>query len=51
MVWDANLVLADTTADWDKSSLDSYGTPTSTTRNAGGFVVIDLKALGGTAVK
>ncbi len=49
MPFDANLVLADTTLDWDKTNLDAYGVPTSLTRNAGGFVVIDLKELGGTS--
>jgi len=47
MVFDANLVLADATADWTYANLvtNDYGTPTSTTRNAGGFVVVDLLAL------
>jgi hypothetical protein len=46
MVFDANLVLADDTADWTYANLVSsgYGTPTSTTKNAGGFAVIDLGA-------
>ena len=44
MPFDANLVLADLTLDWDKTNIDAYGTPTSTTRNAGGFAVIDLGA-------
>lgn len=53
MPFDANLVLADTTADWTYANLvtSDYGTPTSTTRNAGGFVVVDLLAFGGTAAK
>jgi len=51
MPFDANLVLADTTADWTYANLDSYGSPTSTTRNDGGFVVIDTLALGGLAAK
>ena len=51
MTWDANLVLADTTLDWNKTNTDSYGTPNSTTRNDGGFIVLDLGAFGGTAVK
>ncbi len=53
MPFDANLVLADTTLDWTYDSLNTnnYGTPTSTTRNDGGFVVIDLKAFSGTGVK
>ena len=44
MPFDANLVLADTTADWTFANLvtSNYGTPTSLTRNAGGFVVVDL---------
>jgi len=44
MPFDANLVLADDTADWTYANLvtSDYGTPTSTTRNAGGFAVIDL---------
>jgi len=43
---DANLVLADNTADWSYANLvtSNYGTPTSTTRNSGGFAVIDLLA-------
>ena len=46
MPFDANLVLADTTADWTFANLvtSNYGTPTSKTRNAGGFVVVDLLA-------
>jgi len=54
MPFDANLVLADTTADWTYANLvtpNTYGTPTSTTKNAGGFVVIDTLALGGLAAK
>ncbi len=52
MPFDANLVLADTTADWTFANLvtNNYGTPTSvSTRNAGGFVVIDLLAISTTA--
>ena len=45
MPFDANLVLADTTLDWDKTNVDAYGEPTSTSKNAGGFVVIDLLAI------
>ena len=47
MPFDANLVLADVTADWTYANLvtNNYGTPTSTTKNAGGFVVVDLLAL------
>ena len=50
MVFDANLVLADTTADWTFANLvtSNYGTPTSLTRNAGGFVVIDMLAISST---
>jgi hypothetical protein len=53
MPFDANLVLADTTADWTYANLvtSNYGTPTSKTRNAGGFAVIDLLAIKGTAAK
>ena len=48
MPFDANLVLADDTADWTYANLvtSNYGTPTSATRNAGGFAVIDLGAAG-----
>ena len=53
MPFDANLVLADNTADWTFANLvtQDYGTPTSTTRNAGGFVVVDILALSTTAAK
>ena len=53
MAFDANLVLCDGSADWTYANLVSanYGTPTSTTRNAGGFVVLDLLALGGTGAQ
>jgi hypothetical protein len=46
MPFDANLVLCDGSADWSYANLVSsdYGTPTSTTRNDGGFAVIDLGA-------
>lgn len=47
MPFDANLVLAAAntgTYDWTIANL-AYGTPTSTTINTGGFVVIDLKAI------
>lgn len=49
MPFDANIVLADDDADWTYANLVSsdYGTPTSTTRNSGGFAVIDL---GGTNI-
>uniref|UniRef100_A0A6M3KL06 Uncharacterized protein n=1 Tax=viral metagenome TaxID=1070528 RepID=A0A6M3KL06_9ZZZZ len=46
MPFDAKLVLADSTADWTYANLVSYGTPTSLTRNAGGFVVLDLRKTG-----
>ncbi len=44
MPFDANLVLADTTADWTYANLvtSDYGTPVLTSRNAGGFAIIDL---------
>ncbi len=44
MPFDANLVLANDDGDWTYANLVSsnYGTPTSTTRNAGGFAIIDL---------
>ena len=47
MPFDANLVLADNTADWTYANLvtSGYGAPTSVTKNAGGFVVINLLAL------
>lgn len=53
MPFDANLVLADTTADWTYANLvtQNYGTPTSTTRNSGGFVIVDLLALSTTPAK
>ena len=53
MPFDVNLVLADDTADWTYASLvtSDYGSPTSTTKNAGGFVVIDLLAISSTAAK
>jgi len=46
MPFDANLVLANDDADWTYANLVSsdYGSPTSTTRNDGGFAVIDLGA-------
>lgn len=54
MPFDANLVLCDLTADWSHVNLvtsNTYGTPTSTTRNDGGFVVLDMgSAKIGTAV-
>ena len=44
MVFDTNLVLADNTADWTYANLVSqdYGTPVLTTRNDGGFAIVDL---------
>ena len=50
MVFDANLVLCDGSYDWTFARLvtSNYGSPTSLTRNSGGFVVLDLAALGGT---
>ncbi len=44
MTFDANLVLANDDADWTYANLvtNVYGTPTSTTRNDGGFAVVDL---------
>lgn len=53
MPFDANLVLADTTADWTYANLvtSNYGSPDSTTKNAGGFVVVDLLAISSTAAK
>jgi len=51
MPFDANLVLADTTADWTYANIitQDYGTPVLTSRNAGGFAIIDLLALSTTA--
>lgn len=46
MPFDANLVLADDTLDWTAANITSYGVPISTTRNAGGFAVIDLGSAG-----
>lgn len=54
MPFDANLVLADTTADWTYANLvtNGYGTPVlSTSRNAGGFIILDMLALSTTAAK
>ncbi len=54
MPFDANLVLADTTADWTYANLvtpQTYGTPTSIVKNSGGFVVIDLLAISTTAAQ
>jgi len=44
MPFDANLVLANDDADWTYANLvtSNYGSPVLTTRNAGGFAVIDL---------
>jgi len=48
MPFDANLVLADDTADWTYANLvtSNYGTPTLTSKNSGGFVVLDIKKTG-----
>ena len=46
MPYDANLVLADDTLDWGYDNLVSYGTPDSTDKNAGGFVILDIKETG-----
>ncbi len=53
MPFDANLVLADTTLDWTFNNIvtSDYGTPVLTTRNDGGFAVIDLLAVSTTSVK
>lgn len=53
MPFDANLVLCDGTTDWSYANLVTpltYGRPTSTTVT-GGFAVIDLLALSGTAAQ
>ena len=58
MPFDAELILANDDADWTYGNVvtSNYGTPTSLTRNAGGFAVIDLGAadigadIGGIAV-
>jgi hypothetical protein len=44
MPFDENLMLCDGSADWTYANLVSsnYGTPTSTTRNDGGFAVLDM---------
>lgn len=44
MPFDANLILANDDADWTYANTVSsdYGSPTSTTRNDGGFAVLDL---------
>ena len=43
--FDANLALCDGSAVWSFANLNTsdYGTPVSTTRNAGGFAILDLK--------
>lgn len=54
MPFDYSLMLCDGSADWSYANVvtSNYGTPTSTTRNAGGFAVIDLGATGiGAAVR
>ena len=51
MPFDANLVLADNTADWTEANLvggNDYGSPVSLTRNAGGLVVVDMLAISST---
>lgn len=53
-VFDANLILANDAAAWSFANLNTsdYGTPVSTTRNAGGFAIIDLGSANiGSAVK
>ena len=44
MPFDANLVLANDDADWTYANIvtGTYGQPTSTSRNDGGFVVLDM---------
>lgn len=44
MTFDANLVLVDGSANWTFANINTsdYGTPVSTTRNAGGFVILDM---------
>lgn len=51
MPFDANLVLADTTLDWDETNIGAGGVPTDTVRNNQGFAVIDLLPLSGTSAK
>ena len=48
MPFDANLVLVDGSVTWSFANINTsnYGTPTSTTRNAGGFAVIDMGGAG-----
>ena len=44
-MFDANLILAEGNSgsyDWDYANLNSSGTPNSLSRNAGGFIVLDL---------
>lgn len=45
MPFDYNLMLCDGSADWTYANLVSsdYGSPTSTTRNDGGFAVLDIR--------
>jgi len=45
-MFDELLKLVNGTVAWTKANLDSYGVPTSTTVNAGGFDVIDLGKTG-----
>ncbi len=53
MPFDANLVLADTTLDWNYANLvtSDYGTPVLTTRNDAVFAFINLLALSTTSAK
>ena len=54
MPFDANLVLCDGSAAWTFANLNTsdYGTPISTTRNAGGFVILDMGSANiGSAIK
>jgi len=46
MPFDANLVLCDGSVDWTYANVvtSDYGSPTSTTRNDGGFAVLDMGA-------
>lgn len=44
MPFDANLVLCDGSLTWSFANINTsdYGTPVSTTRNAGGFAILDM---------
>lgn len=48
MPFDANLLLANSDGGWTYANLvtSDYGSPVSTTRNAGGFVVLDIGGSG-----